>query len=128
MHTVSTCVQSMLHCQHSIQCLVRGITHKGTATPMAHIDPVFNLRFWRYMGEVLYNKGNQMIELFILMQLIQVLTPGSYLINFYEDQKEVGVRTSISHKLDIIRNFKLKMEEKHMESLYCLMNINTERK
>ena len=28
----------------------------------------------------------------------------------------------------MIRNFKLKMEEKHMESLYCLMNINTERK
>ena len=29
-----------------------------------------------------------MIELFILLQLIQVLTPGSNLINFYEDQKE----------------------------------------
>ena len=28
----------------------------------------------------------------------------------------------------MIRNCKLKMEEKHMESLYCLMNINTERK
>ena len=29
----------------------------------------------------------------------------------------------------MIRNFQLKMEEKHMESLYCLMNIlNTERK
>ena len=69
-----------------------------------------------------------MIELFILLQLIQVLTPGSNLINFYEDQKEVGVCTSISHKYGIIRNFKLKMEEKHMESLYCLMNINTERK
>ena len=78
------------------------ITHKacnkGTATPMVHIDPVFNLRFWRIWGEVLYNKGYQMIELFILMQLIQVLTPGSNLINFYEVQKEVGVRTSISHK------------------------------
>ena len=49
-------------------------------------------------GEVLYNKGYQMIELFILMQLIQVLTPGSNLMNFYEVQKEVGVRTSISHK------------------------------
>ena len=24
----------------------------------------------------------------------------------------------------MIRNFLLKMEEKHMESLYCLMNIN----
>ena len=23
---------------------------KGTATPMAHIDPVFNLRFWRIWG------------------------------------------------------------------------------
>ena len=95
---------------------------------MAHIDPVFNLCFWGNMGEGLYNKGNQMIELFILLQLIQVLTPGLNLINFYEDQKEVGVRTSISHKLGMIRNFKLKMEEKHMESLYCLMNINTERK
>ena len=39
-----------------------------------------------------------MIELFIPLQLIQILTPGSNLINFYEDQKEVGVRTSISHK------------------------------
>ena len=90
--------------------------------------PSFQSPFLENMGEVLYNKGNQMIELFILMQLIQVLTPGSNLINFYEDQKEVGVRTSISHKLDMIRNFILKMEEKHMESLYCLMNINTERK
>ena len=36
--------------------------------------------------------------LFILLQLIQVLTPGSNLINFNEDQKEVGVCTSISHK------------------------------
>ena len=39
-----------------------------------------------------------MIELFILQQLIQVLTPDSNSINFYEDQKEVGLRTSISHK------------------------------
>ena len=36
--------------------------------------------------------------------------------------------TSISHKLGMIRNFQLKMEEKHMESLYCLMNIDTDRK
>ena len=50
------------------------------------------------MGVVLNNKGYQMIELFILLQLIQVLTPGSNLIHFYEDQKEVGVRKSISHK------------------------------
>ena len=42
------------------------------------------------MGVVLNNKGYQMIELFILLQLIQVLTPGSNLINFYEDQKELG--------------------------------------
>ena len=40
----------------------------------------------------------QMIELFILLQLIQVLTPDSNLINFYEDQKEVQVCMSISHK------------------------------
>ena len=39
-----------------------------------------------------------MIELFILLQWIQVLTPDSNYINFYEDHKEVGVRTSISHK------------------------------
>ena len=50
------------------------------------------------MGVILYNKGYQMIKLFILLELIQVLIPGSNLINFYEDQKEVGVRTSISHK------------------------------
>ena len=59
-----------------------------------------------------------MIELFILLQLIQVLTTGSNLINFCEDQKEVGVRTSISHKSGTIRNFQLILEEKHMESLY----------
>ena len=51
------------------------------------------------MGLVLYNKGNQMIDLFIMLQLIQDLTPDSNLIYFYEDQKEVGVRTSISHKI-----------------------------
>ena len=28
----------------------------------------------------------------------------------------------------MIRNFQLKMEEIHMESLYCLMNINSVRK
>ena len=55
--------------------------------------------FGEYGGThvVLNNKGYQMIELFIMLQLIQVLTPGSNLINFYEDQKEVGVRTSILH-------------------------------
>ena len=63
-----------------------------------HILAQFQSPFLENMGVVLYNKGYQMIELFILPQLIQVLTPGSNLINFYEDQKEVGVRTSISHK------------------------------
>ena len=65
---------------------------------MSHIDPVFNLSFWRIWGVVLYNKGYQMIELFNLLQLIQVLTSGSNLINFYEDQKEVGVRSSFLYK------------------------------
>ena len=69
-----------------------------------------------------------MIEVFILLQLIQVLTPGLNLMNCYEDQKEVGVRTSISHKYGMIRNIKLKMEEKHMESPFCWRNFNTERK
>ena len=50
------------------------------------------------MVVVRYNKGYQMIKLFILLELIQVLIPGSNVINFYEDQKEVGVRTSISQK------------------------------
>ena len=54
--------------------------------------------FLEKMGVFLNDKGYQMIELFILLQLIQVLTPGSNLINFYEDQKKVGVRKSISHK------------------------------
>ena len=54
--------------------------------------------FGEYGWEVvLYNMGYQMIELLIPLQLIQVLTPGSNLIHFYEDQKEVGMRTSISH-------------------------------
>ena len=35
-----------------------------------------------------------MIELLILLQLIQALTPGSNLLIFYEEQNEVGVRTS----------------------------------
>ena len=60
--------------------------------------PSFQSPFLEYIGVVLYNKGYQMIELFILLQLIQVLTPDSNLIKFYEDQKEVGVRTSISHE------------------------------
>ena len=55
--------------------------------------------FWRIGGGVvLYNMGYQMIEHFIPLQLIQVFTPGSNLINFYKDQKEVVVRTCISHK------------------------------
>ena len=58
----------------------------------------FQSPFLENVGVVLNNKGYQMIELFIVLQLIQVWTPGSNLINFYEDQKEVGVRKSISHK------------------------------
>ena len=58
----------------------------------------FSISVFGEYGFFLYNMGYQMIELFILLQLIQVLTPGSDFINFYEDQKEVGVRTSISHK------------------------------
>ena len=46
--------------------------------------------YFENMGVVLYNKEYRIIELFILLQLIQVLTPGSNLINFYVDQKEVG--------------------------------------
>ena len=61
-------------------------------------DQVFNLCFLENMGIVLYNKGYQMIEPFILLQLIQALTSGSNLINVYEEQKEVGMRMSISHK------------------------------
>ena len=37
-------------------------------------DSVFNLRFLQNIGVVLYNMGYQMIELFIPLQLIQVLT------------------------------------------------------
>ena len=62
---------------------------------MAHIDQISILE---NKGVVLYNIWYQMIELFIMLQLIQVLIPGSNLINLYEDQKEVGVRMSISHK------------------------------
>ena len=50
------------------------------------------------MVAVLFNKVYQSIELFILLYvIIYVLTPDSNLINFFEDQKEVGVRTSIPH-------------------------------
>ena len=65
------------------------------------------------MGVVLYNKGYKIIKLFILLQLIQVLTPGSNLIHFYEEHKEVGVRTSIAHKLGTIRIFSLKWKKTH---------------
>ena len=53
---------------------------------------------------VLYNKGYQMIEQFILLQLIKVLTTGSNLVNFYKDQKEVGVCMSISYKYFSAKN------------------------
>ena len=84
------------------------------------------------MGVVLYNKGYQMIELFIPLQLIQVLTPGSNLINFYTDQKEVGC-VCIFHinKVWFVILSKKKKWKKNtfMESMYnCLMNINSERK
>ena len=47
------------------------LSDKGTTTPMEHIDPVFDLRFWRiWGGVVLYNEDSQMIELLILLQLI----------------------------------------------------------
>ena len=73
--------------------------------------PSFQSPFLENMMVVLYNKGYQMIELLILLQLIQVLRPGSNLIHFHEDQKEVGVRTSISHKYGMIHNFKLKWKK-----------------
>ena len=49
----------------------------------------FSISVFGEYGGRSYNKGYQMIELFILLQLIQVLTPGSNLINFYEDKQEV---------------------------------------
>ena len=38
-----------------MQCNLKKYTeflyyYKGTATPLAHIDPIFNLRFWRIWG------------------------------------------------------------------------------
>ena len=63
-----------------------------------HILTQFSISVFGEYGVVLNNKGYKIIELFILLQLIQDLTPGSNLINFYEDQKEVGVRKCISHK------------------------------
>ena len=60
--------------------------------------PSFQSQFLENMEIVLYNKGYQMLKVFILLQLIQVLTPGKNLLFFYEEQNEVGVRTSISLK------------------------------
>ena len=74
------------------------ILHKRNSHAYGTYWPSFQSPFLENMGVVLYNKGYQMIELFILLQLIQVLTPDSNLINFYKDQKEEGVRTSMSHK------------------------------
>ena len=42
--------------------------------------------------------------------------------------KAEGVATNNQRGWGMIRNFKLKLEEKHMESLYCSIIINTERK
>ena len=71
-----------------IQVLVFGL--------MAHIDPVFNLRFLENMGVVLFNKG---VSNDRTIHSAAVDTSfDTRLINFYEDQKEVGLRTSISHK------------------------------
>ena len=48
---------------------------------------------------VLYNKGYQMIEQLIHSDAVDTSFDNFWnLINFYEDQKEVGVRTDISHK------------------------------
>ena len=82
-----------------LQCIIVLLNYQvGTTTGKYDILPSFQSQFLENMGVVLYNKGYQMIELFILLQLVQVLTPGSILINFYEDQNKVGLRTSISHK------------------------------
>ena len=58
----------------------------------------FSISVFGEYGDSSVYKGYQMIELFILLQLIQVLTLGSNLINVYEEQKEVGMCVSISHK------------------------------
>ena len=41
------------------------------------------------MGVVLYIEGYEMIDIFILLQLIYVLTVDLNLIHFYDDKKEV---------------------------------------
>ena len=33
------------------------LKEKGTATPMAHIDPISNLRFWRIWGKFYIIRG-----------------------------------------------------------------------
>ena len=71
---------------------------EGATTGKNDKCPSFQTPFLENMGVVLFNKGYQMIEPFILLQLIQVLTPGSNLIDFNEVQYEVWFRTSISHK------------------------------
>ena len=52
---------------------------RGTQKEQPRLMPIltqFSISVLENMEVVLYNKGYQMIELFILLQLIQVLTPG----------------------------------------------------
>ena len=53
-------------------------------------DQVFNLRFLENMGVILYNKGT------IHSAAVDTSFDTRFELNFYEDQKEVGVRTSFS--------------------------------
>ena len=58
---------------------------------MAHIYQVFNFRFGEYW-DISIQDGIDISYKFFFF------TSDSNLINYYEDQNEVGVRTSISHE------------------------------
>ena len=63
--------------------------------------------------------------------ILSYYSPDHMLILTVADARRKGC-VSLYHinkvwSVGMIRNVKAKMEEKHMESLYCVMNINTER-
>ena len=73
---------------------------------MAHIDPVFNLRFWRIWGYFCIMGVSNDRTIHSAAVGISFDTRFE-LIKFYWDKTEVGC-TSILHKLGMIRNIRLK--------------------
>ena len=81
----SNCVQYFDKVILLLNIKAKGISwsYQGLLGHMTH----FQSPLFENMMVVLNNKRYQKIELFILLQLMQVLTPGSNLIIFYDDKR-----------------------------------------